>query len=156
MDKNKIKELKDCLSQYLENNNLRHSKERDKIFDAVCSMPGHFDIDELQTKLEEQRFHVSRATLYNVLELLIKANLLVTHNMSNFRTRYELKCLADGHYHLICTECGAIREIETMVMKNEFEKFKISRFTPDYFALYVYGICSKCKFKKRMQKSQKK
>lgn len=65
--------VKDTVSQiltnYLELNNRRKTPERYAILEAVYDMDGHFTLDELGEKLsEEDKFPVSRATLYNTLE----------------------------------------------------------------------------------------
>lgn len=145
-------ELLTLFTNYMTGKKLRKTEERYKIFELLCTFPGHFDIDMLHEKLQEVRFHVSKATLYNTLEVIVDAGLLIPHQIASRATQYELKHLADSHQHLICTKCGTIREIRTEALKADLKKLKITRFTPEFYCLYVYGICSKCKFKMRMKK----
>ena len=64
--------VRNILTSYLEQNNLRKTPERFAILDAVYSINGHFTLDELGDKLNtEDRFPVSRATLYNTLRLFM-------------------------------------------------------------------------------------
>lgn len=70
--------VRNILSNYLEQNTLRKTPERFAILDAVYSMDGHFTLDELGEKLnDEERFPVSRATLYNTLKLFMELRLVI-------------------------------------------------------------------------------
>ena len=60
--------------------------------------------------------------------------------------------LAETHLHLICMKCGAIRELKDATLKKDVGALKISRFTPEYHALYIYGLCSKCKYRLQRKK----
>ena len=60
---------KAALTEYLRIKKLRKTPERYAILDKVCEMNRHFDIDMLYDIIEEDGFHVSRATLYNTMEL---------------------------------------------------------------------------------------
>ncbi|WP_368350455.1 transcriptional repressor, partial [Parabacteroides merdae] len=66
--------------------------------------------------------------------------------------QYELRMLAETHLHLICMKCGAIREQKDATLKKDVGALKISRFTPEYHALYIYGLCSKCKYRLQRKK----
>ena len=109
----------------------------------------------LQEKLEEANFHVSRATLYNTLDVLEDGGLIVRHQLNAQSVQYELRALAETHLHLVCMKCGAIREMKDNVLKKDVNNLKISRFTQEFHALYIYGICSKCKFKLQQKNSKK-
>ena len=96
--------VRNILSNYLEQNTLRKTPERFAILDAVYSMDGHFTLDELGEKLnDEERFPVSRATLYNTLKLFMELRLVIRfRGLQNMRramtttataTRY-VRCVA--------------------------------------------------------------
>lgn len=140
------------LSQFLAEKKLRRTEERFTILERICAFPGHFDIDMLYHDLEQANFHVSRATIYNTLDVLLEAGLIVRHQwMTKSAVQYELKIHADTHMHLICTRCGVVREIRNSSLNESLGALKIARFTPESYCLYVYGICSKCKYKMRMR-----
>lgn len=147
MEVKKYIELQELLTRYLAEKKLRRTEERCAILECICDFPGHFDMCQLHQKLEEVNFHVSRATLYNTLEVLEDCGLIVRHQLMAQSVQYELKMIAETHLHLICTKCGAIREMEDTTLKRDISGLKISRFTPEYQALYIYGICSKCKYR---------
>lgn len=154
MDEQKYIEMQELFTRYLAEEKLRKTEERYAIFECICSFPGHFDIFQLYQKLEEAHFHVSRSTLYNTLEVLVNGGMIVRHQLNAQSVQYELRILAETHLHLICTRCGMIRELENVSLGECLESLKISRFTPEYHALYIYGLCSKCKF--RLQRKNSK
>ena len=116
---------------------------------GICAFPGHFDVCMLSDRLEQDNFHVSKATLYNTLDVLVDAGLVVRHQITVQSVQYELRIYADTHLHLVCTRCGAIRELRNSTLKADMRNLKVSRFTPEYYCLYIYGLCSKCKFKQQ-------
>lgn len=150
MDAKVYAEMRDLFTQYLLEKKLRRTEERYTIFEHICAFSGHFDVGMLYDDLENNNFHVSKATLYNTLEVLVDAGLVVRHHlMTKAAVQYELKILADTHLHVICTKCGVVREIRDAAVKSGLNNMKIARFTPDCYCLYIYGICSKCKYKMR-------
>ena len=144
-------EMRQSFTEYMSAKGLRKTEERYAIFECICHLSGHFDINLLGEKLKEINFRVSKATLYNTLDMLEEAGLIVRHQMGAQAVQYELRALAETHLHLICMKCGAVREMKDSVLKKEVGRLKISRFTPEFHALYIYGVCSKCMFKLRLQ-----
>ena len=132
------------LDGYLEMNNHRKTPERYAILKAVYSIDGHFTLDELGAKLaEEYRFPVSRATLYNTLNLFMELRLVIRHRFQG-TTKYEA-CYADNnHCHQICTVCGKVTEVKSPEITEAIEAMHLKRFRKDGYSLYIYGICSSC------------
>lgn len=140
------------LDSYLEMNSHRKTSERYAILDAVYGINVHFTLDELGAYLEAERnFPVSKPTLYNTLKLFVQLRLVVRHNIQG-KTRYE-PCYASGnHVHQICTSCGKVTEIPSAHIADEVANLKLKRFRPDGYAVYIYGICSRCQAKLTRQK----
>lgn len=144
--------MQDLFTRYLAEKKLRKTEVRYAILECICSFPGHFDMCLLHQKLEEMNFHVSRATVYNTVDVLVDSGLIVRHQLTAQAVQYELRMLAETHLHLICMKCGAIRELKDATLKKDVGALKISRFTPEYHALYIYGLCSKCKYRLQRKK----
>jgi len=134
-------------SNYLKSKNLRQTTERTAIFDKICKSKGFFSPDTIRQQLEDENFHVSRASIYNTTELLLDAKIVVRHQFTSSIIQYELKCVAEHCHYIVCTSCGAVLRIKNEQLNNNFMNYKIPKFTSEYFALYIYGICSKCKYK---------
>ena len=146
-------EMSSLFTEYLAEKKLRRTEERYMILKEVCNFSGHFDISMLSAKLKEDHFLVSKATLYNTMEVLVDSGLVVRHQMNVQSFQYELRVYADTHLHLVCKKCGAVREIRNNTIRASVRNLKISRFTPEFYCLYIYGLCSKCKYK--MQRASK-
>lgn len=132
------------LDNYLGMNNHRKTPERYAILRAVYGMEGHFTLDELGEKLtEDYKFPVSRATLYNTLNLFMELRLVIRHRFQG-TTKYETCNSNNNHCHQICTVCGKVTEINAPEISKAIEEIHLKRFRKDGFSLYIYGICSTC------------
>jgi Fur family ferric uptake transcriptional regulator len=139
--------LHETLMQYLAKKGLRITMERSTILEHICRIHGHFDVEMLHKQLEEDRFHVSRACIYNTFELFMNAGLIVRHQFSTQLVQYELKTAATMHHHLVCNYCGTVREVTNDRLVRQITTQRIPKFTCEYYSLTIYGICSKCKFR---------
>ncbi|MBQ8155928.1 MAG: transcriptional repressor [Prevotella sp.] len=144
------------LDNYLEMNNHRKTPERYTILKAIYNIEGHFTLEELSAKLEhDYKFRVSRATLYNTLNLFMQLRLVIRHRFHG-STAYEACYDNTSHCHQICTVCGKVTEIKSTLIEQAIDATHFKRFRKDGFTLYVYGICSVCQGKMTRQKNQEK
>lgn len=148
MNKDELKvKAKTILDQYLEVNNHRRTPERYAILNAVVDMSGHFTLEELGSKLsDEMRFPVSRATLYNTLNLFVKLRIVIRHHLAS-TTTYEY-CQPGGcNVHQVCSNCGKVTELMSKDVDDAIGNLHLKRFRRESYAVYVYGICSTCQAK---------
>ena len=146
------------LTMFLEGKRLRKTPERYAILDKVFSCNSHFDIMTLYKKMEEDSYHVSRATIYNTMDLLAECGLVRKHQFGDQHAQYEKVCDTSNHHHLICMECGKIKEVKDAEFIKYMNTIKYPSFSTSYFALYVYGVCNRCarKLKRVSQEKNKK
>ena len=132
------------LDNYLEMNNHRKTPERYAILKAVYDFEGHFTLEELGLRLADTyRFPVSRATLYNTLNLFLELRLVIRHRFQG-TTKYEAYYGGENHCHQICTVCGKVTEVKSPSITEAIEQMHLRRFRKDGYSLYIYGICSTC------------
>lgn len=75
--------MKASFARFLSERRLRKTTERFKILEHICRIRGHFDVEMVLRQLEEENFHVSRASIYNTLELLMDARIVIRHQFSS-------------------------------------------------------------------------
>ena len=144
------------LDNYLEMNNHRKTPERYTILKAIYNIEGHFTLEELSAKLEhDYKFRVSRATLYNTLNLFMQLRLVIRHRFQG-TTKYEACYDNNSHCHQICTMCGKVMEVKSPEIIAAVENMPTKRFRKDGFTLYVYGMCSTCQARVTKRKKHEK
>lgn len=139
------------LTAFLEERKLRKTPERYAILEAVCSFNGHFTLQELSDRMEEQHFRVSRATLYNTMLLFEKIPLVVNHRFAQHAV-YESTSLSLNHCHQICKVCGKVTELSAQPLEEAFATLKTKRFHKESFSIEIHGICSACYAKMNRKK----
>ena len=96
--------------------------------------------------MKTKNYRVSRATLYNTIELLFNCKLVIKHQFGSNMAQYEKAFNNRHHEHLICQKCGKVEEFSdariTELVESMEEKY---HFTVHHHLLYVYGICKACR-----------
>lgn len=142
----KIKILaKNNFTLFLDSKKKRKTPERFTILEKIFSLNKHFDIDTLHTMLEDDSFHVSKATIYNTINLLIESGLVKKHSFDKQQAKYgKVVGNTTNQYFLICTECGKVKEVKDLEFSAYMNARKYNSFTTKYFQLNVYGMCNNC------------
>ena len=146
LNTDKLEEVKKLFTAHLENKGLRKTGERYAILEEIYARSGHFDVDELYAGMKERGLQVSRATVYNTLDLLVEQGLVSKHQFGRNLAQYEKSYGYRQHDHVICTECHKVVEfcdprihgIQTMV--GDLLNFHIL-----HHSLNLYGICGDCR-----------
>ncbi len=136
-------QAEEILRDYLKKGNYRITPERFEVLNSALDYEGHFGADDLFILMKNKKSRVSRATVYNTLELLVKCDLLSKRNFGDNITRYESSFKRKSHDHLICMDCGRIVEFSSDALE------KIPAQLCDelgfIFENYSFNIFARCK-----------
>jgi Fe2+ or Zn2+ uptake regulation protein len=122
---------------------FKRSRQRERILSLLHSTKSHPTAAWIYESLKPEMPDLSLGTVYRNLKILeIQGKLQVLHSGSGFdRFDGDIR----PHYHLLCTRCGAVEDVDLPVQHELEEKAKallghrISGHRLDFF-----GLCTNC------------
>lgn len=158
MDKKQepLASLRDRLTQYMTGRAMRKTPERYEVLRVAGLADGIFTIDELmQLMTEHAKFQVSRATLFNTMELFCEAGVVIKHPLAT-AAHYELRMDRNPKAYVICRQCHNITRVSTSTARLALQNLIVRYFSIEDKLLYMHGLCRKCQAKNRQEARKNK
>ncbi len=145
MDKNKLyKEFRKVLRR----ESLKMTQQRISVLDDVMKGDNHRECEEIYLSIRSSGAHISRATVYRTMDILVKYKFARKIEIGDGRARYERKYGEMHHDHIICMGCDRIIEfIDEGLENKQVEISKKHGFKLVHHIHQLYGYCEECRTK---------
>lgn len=131
------------LSEKLKERNIKPSYQRIKIFEYLVDRKNHPAVDRIFKDLVKEIPTLSKATVYNTLDLFRGSGLARIVNIEDDEIRYDGEITDHGHFK--CESCGNIYDFSVdleNISADSLKHFKINEKN-----VYFKGICPMCQNK---------
>lgn len=134
--------LNNNIGEHLLKHHIKPSYPRIKVLQYLMEKRSHPTVDEIYNELGKEIPTLSKTTVYNTLDLFVKADLVKLITIEGHEARYDVDI--SGHGHFKCKSCGKIYDFHLNmddVYPEELHSFIITEKN-----IYFKGICSQCSF----------
>ncbi len=141
-DERFIKDKEAAFLEFIQTKGLKTTRQRSTIVQVFFRLHGHISVEELLREVKRVNPRIGYATVYRTLHLLVESGLVEERRFGDGLARYEGRNEIEHHDHMICLDCGMIREfsnprlLELQDKLAEESGFKIFK-----HRLELYGTC---------------
>ena len=129
----------------LKKEGLKYTPQRTAVLEEIIKDKGHRESEEIYLALKKREQHVSRATVYRTMDILVNNGFARKMNLGDGRARYESKVNSPHHDHLVCMDCGLIVEFMDQKIEDLQDEIAIQyEFQLKRHIHQLFGLCKKC------------
>jgi Fur family transcriptional regulator, ferric uptake regulator len=141
--------VKERFSKFLKSQGHRITNERLLVLESLCSDESHIDAENLFIKMRGKGLKVSRATVYNTLQLLLQSNMIKRSHFGETHLHYEPALSEKQHHHILCSKCGKVEEFSSEILnKIQVDICERNKYKFVSSAFQIIGVCKKCSERK--------
>ena len=139
------KQLLNQFRDILRQKGLKITPQRVAVLEEITHGHGHRECEDIYLALKRNGKHISRATVYRTLDILVQNKFVRKLNFGDGRARYESKINSLHHDHLICVKCRKIIEFVDDDIEELQEKIAYKfQFYLQRHIHQLFGICKEC------------
>jgi Fur family ferric uptake transcriptional regulator len=129
----------------LRQNGYRLTPQRHAILRAIANSHDHLTPTEIYARVRQENPGIGLVTVYRVINLLIRLNLICRVNLGGNSQSYLMRRPVEHHHHLICSQCGRAVDFTNCDLDQlEQQLSKETGFNIEGHLLEIYGRCPEC------------
>jgi len=135
--------IREVFQRYLAERGLRLTKQREAILDYLLNAEQHVTQRDVYQALKGRG--VGKVTVFRTLKMLEECRLAERVSSPTGTPKFEIKHERPHHDHLICIDCGTVREVQWPEVERIQEKTcKALHFAPVWHRHEIFGRCPSC------------
>ncbi len=120
---------------------LRVTPSRRAVLAAILAQGEQFTAEDVLRTAPK----AGRATVFRTIRLLCRLGMVCRVLLEDGRLRYRLAGTRRHHHHLVCLECGRVRDLDKCVVAELAEGIaRASGYQVEGHWLEIYGRCHQC------------
>jgi len=126
---------------------LRLTRPRREVYAVLRDLGGHRSADEVSDALHARGGKVSRMTVYNALDDLRDAGVVLEADVGPGRALFEAGSV--WHHHFVCRRCGIVIDVPCVKGRKPCLRLTAAVGRADEAQVIFRGVCRKCGGKAR-------
>lgn len=137
--------LAEAFTSFLRDRKMRLTSERLAVTEAIARCPDMFTVDDICGEVAQVNIRMSRATVYNTVDLLCEASLVNAFSIpGQSGVTYKVAGTPGVQIFKICDKCGKIKASADHSIDSAITGHALRGFAPRAVTLNIYGLCPRC------------
>jgi Fur family peroxide stress response transcriptional regulator len=129
------------LEQAFAQSGLRRTPQRWDVLEFLVTHRAHATADEIYRAVNRTGVRLSRATVYNTLDALVKGG-LVRQLAGDQGARFD--ATLHRHHHFVCDQCGSVEDIDWFDLPRQTRRSALGNRTLREYEVTFRGVCESC------------